>query len=103
MVVVNKAFWDELPGDVQYLLKRAMADATRLADETAARDNQEALDKVRALGTVSIHTPTASERLALKKALLPVHQQMSHRIGGQTLQEIYRATGRSAAASAATA
>ncbi len=92
-VVVNKKFWDDLPADLRQQLTRAMSDATRVANESAARDNQEALNKVRALGTVAVHTPTPSERLALKRVLVPVHQQMATRIGDETIKDIYQTTG----------
>jgi C4-dicarboxylate-binding protein DctP len=36
--------------------------------------------------------PTREERLALKKALVPVHAQMEQRIGKELIADMYRAT-----------
>ena len=39
------------------------------------------------------YAPTAEERKALKKALVTVHEKMASRIGKETIQEVYKATG----------
>ena len=92
-VVVNKKFWDGLPADMRGLLTQAMQEATKLTNERAMQDNQDALAKVKAAGKTEIYTPTAQERLALKKALLPVHKQMESRMGAEVIQQIYKETG----------
>jgi len=92
-VVVNKKFWDGLPPDIRAQLTTAMVDATRVANNHAYADNQEALAKVKATGKTEIYSPTPAERLAFKKALVPVHKQMESRIGADTLQAIYKETG----------
>jgi C4-dicarboxylate-binding protein DctP len=91
-VVVNRKFWDGLPSDIRAVLKRAMAEATQVANDSAFQDNQDALAKVKATGKTAIHTPGQTERLALKKAMVPVHQQMASRIGSDVIQDIYNAT-----------
>jgi C4-dicarboxylate-binding protein DctP len=91
-VIVNKRFWDGLPGDVRRQLERAMRDATEYANRIAREKNDEDLARVRAAGTTEVHVPTQAERLALKRALVPVHQQLEQRIGRDLLQAIYRAT-----------
>jgi C4-dicarboxylate-binding protein DctP len=37
--------------------------------------------------------PTPEERLAFKKALVPVHQKMESRIGKDLMQSVYKETG----------
>jgi C4-dicarboxylate-binding protein DctP len=91
-VIVNKRFWDGLPADVRSQLEAAMHDATEHANRIAREKNDEDLAKVRAAGTTRVHVPTTAERLALKKALVPVHAQMEQRIGKDLIQAIYRAT-----------
>ena len=44
-VVVNKKFWDGLPADIRGQLTQALADATKLANEDALKDNEGALAK----------------------------------------------------------
>ena len=63
-----------------------------MANDSARALNDEALAKVKATGKTEIYTPTAAERLALKKALVPVHKQMESRIGAETIQQIYKET-----------
>ncbi len=90
--IVNKRFWDGLPGDVRRGLAQAMAEATDYANRIAKEKNEEDLAKVRAAGTTEIHVPTPAERLALEKALAPVHAQVADRLGRDLLRSIYRAT-----------
>jgi C4-dicarboxylate-binding protein DctP len=90
--IVNKRFWDGLPGDVRAQLERAMAEATEYANRVAREKNDEDLARLRAAGTTEIHVPTPEERLALKRALVPVHAQMQDRVGADLLRAIYRAT-----------
>ena len=37
--------------------------------------------------------PTKEERLAFKKALLPVHKKMESRIGKDVIESVYKETG----------
>ncbi len=92
-VVVNKKFWDGLPADIRTPLNQAMTEATKAANDHALKDNQESLAKVKAAGKTDVYTPTPEQRLALKKALVPVHKQMESRIGAEIIQQIYKETG----------
>jgi C4-dicarboxylate-binding protein DctP len=92
-VIVNKKFWDGLPADVRSPLEQAMKEATDYANKIAQEENDKALEGVKASGKTTVYTPTAEERLALKKAMAPVHIKMAERVGKETLQEIYKATG----------
>jgi len=92
-VIVNKKFWDGLPGDVRGQLDQAMKQATFYANQIAQDENDRAMEGVKKSGKSTIYTPTKEERMALKKALLPVHEKMSSRIGKDTIQEVYKATG----------
>jgi C4-dicarboxylate-binding protein DctP len=91
-VIVNKKFWDGLPASVRGKLEQAMKDATAFANKIAKEKNDEDLVKVEAAGKTLVYTPSRDERLALKKALLPVHAQMESRIGKELIREIYQAT-----------
>jgi C4-dicarboxylate-binding protein DctP len=92
-VIVNKKFWDGLPGDVRKQLEDAMEQSTRYANQIAKQVNDAALDEVRKSGKTEIHTQTKEERKAFMKALVPVHKQMESRIGKETIQDVYKATG----------
>lgn len=91
-VIVNKKFWDGLPADVRSQLDSAMEQATRYANQIAKVENDTALDAVKKSGKTTVYVPTKEERLAFKKALVPVHQKMEGRVGKDAIQAVYKAT-----------
>ena len=92
-VIVNKKFWEGLPADLRASLEGAMKEATKFANAAAQKDNDESLEAVRKSGRSQILTLSTAEKAAWKKALIPVHKEMASRIGAETMQEIYQATG----------
>lgn len=92
-VIVNKKFWDGLPADIRKQLDDAMEQSTRYANQIAKIENDTALEGVKKAGKTAVHVPSKEERAAFKKALVPVHQKMESRIGKETIQSVYKATG----------
>jgi C4-dicarboxylate-binding protein DctP len=92
-VIVNKKFWDGLPADVRKQLDDAMDQATRYANQIAKVENDDALEMVRKSGKTQIYVPTKEELSAFKKAMIPVHKKMESRVGKQTIDAVYKATG----------
>ncbi len=92
-VITNKKFWDGLPADVRAELERAMAEATKYANQIAKEENDQAMAKVKASGKSQVAELTPAERAAWKKALVPVHKEMEGRIGKDTIQSVYAETG----------
>jgi len=92
-VIVNKKFWDGLPPDVRTTLEAAMKDATSYGNHIAKQENDGALEAIRKSGKTQILTLTPQQKLAWKRALLPVHAQMADKIGKELIQSIYKATG----------
>ena len=92
-VIVNKKFWDALPADVRGQLEQAMKESTVYANKIAQEENDLSLDGVKKSGKTAVYVPTKEERMALKKVMAPVHAKMADRVGKETLQEIYKATG----------
>ena len=92
-VITNKKFWDELPADVRGQLEKAMQEASTYANKIAQEENDSSMAKVKVSGKTDVYTPTAQERLALKKAMIKVHKEMESRIGADTLREVYKETG----------
>ena len=92
-VITNKKFWDGLPADVRGQLEKAMEEATAYANKIAKEENDGALEKVKASGKTQVYVPTLAERLALKKAMVPVHKEMESRIGKDVIDSVYKATG----------
>ncbi len=92
-VIANKKFWDGLPADVRGQLEQAMKEATAYANKIAQEENDMSLAGVRKSGKTVVYEPTKEERFAVKKAMAPVHIKMAERVGKETLQEFYKATG----------
>lgn len=93
-VIVNKKFWDGLPADLRGQLDKAMLEATAYANRIAKEDNDSALARIKTSGKTQVYTPTAQERLAIKKAMVKMHKEMEmeSRIGKETIDEVYRET-----------
>lgn len=92
-VIVNKKFWDGLPANVRGELDKAMKESTEYANKIAKDENDNALEQVKKAGKTEVYVPTAEERLAFKKVLVPVHKKMESRIGEDLIKSIYQATG----------
>jgi C4-dicarboxylate-binding protein DctP len=92
-VIVNKKFWDGLPAPLRGQLEQAMKESTDLANRIAQEENDKALEGIRASGKTAIYEPTAEEKLAFKKQLVPVHKTMEGRVGKDLIQSIYEVTG----------
>lgn len=92
-VITNKKFWDSLPADVRGQLEQAMKEATDYANKIAKEENDAALAAVKKSGKTAIHVPTPEEKLAFKRALVPVHKKMESRIGASLIEAIYKETG----------
>ncbi len=92
-VIANKKFWDGLPTDIHAQLEQAMKESTVYANKIAQEENDLALEGVKKSGKTTVYVLTKDERLALKKAMAPVHSKMAERVGKETLQTIYKETG----------
>ncbi|WP_028212202.1 TRAP transporter substrate-binding protein [Paraburkholderia mimosarum] len=92
-VIVNKKFWDGLPPDIRTTLEGAMRDATTYADDIARKENDDALEKIKSTGKTQIIALTPAERVQWKQALIKVHRQQESRVGKDTIEAIYKATG----------
>jgi C4-dicarboxylate-binding protein DctP len=88
-VIVNLKFWNGLPSDVREQLERAMKEATDYVNTIAQKENDDALEAIKAAGKTEIITLTADEKKALREALLPVHKEMATRIGKDLIADFY--------------
>jgi C4-dicarboxylate-binding protein DctP len=92
VVVVNKKFWDDLPADIRGQLEKAMAEATVYSNEISEKENTESLDDIKKSGKTELITPTAAENVAMRKAMEPLYQEMSARVGKQLIDDVVKAT-----------
>ncbi|WP_417308320.1 TRAP transporter substrate-binding protein [Devosia sp.] len=93
-LIVNKDFWDGLDPQVREQLDRAVAEATEYANSIAKEENDKALAAMQAAGTTEFYELTDEERQAWVDALMPVHEEMSGRIGADLIEEAHAALGR---------
>jgi C4-dicarboxylate-binding protein DctP len=91
--VTNKTFWNGLPDDVRAQLDRAVKETNAFFNDTAAKDNADAVEKIRASGKTEIHVLTEAERKAWIGKLMPVHTEMQSRFGKDFIERIYKASG----------
>jgi C4-dicarboxylate-binding protein DctP len=92
-VIVNKKFWDGLPSDVRVQLTRAMKEATEYANDSAQKDNDDAMAEMRKSGKIEFIELTPEQKAAWRKALDPVTAEMTPRIGKDTVDAFKKATG----------
>jgi C4-dicarboxylate-binding protein DctP len=92
-VVVNKAFWDRLPGDVRSTLEGAIRDATSYANAIAEAENSRALEALQASGRLQVYQPSAAELEQWHQAVAPVYQESLKWIRPETLAAVKRAAG----------
>lgn len=92
-LITNKKWWDGLPADVRTGLDKAVKESTDFFNETAAKDNADALAKIRASGKILVHDLTPDERKVWIAKLMPVHVEMQKRFGKEFIEKIYAASG----------
>jgi len=60
-LITNDKWWKGLPPDVRDGLTKAVKETTDFFNETAAKDNADALAKIRASGKIQVHDQTPAE------------------------------------------
>jgi C4-dicarboxylate-binding protein DctP len=92
-LITNKTFWNSLPDDVRKQLDRAVQESTEFFNATAAKDNADALEKIKASGKTEMHVLTDAEKKAWITKLMPVHAEMQARFGKDFIERVYKASG----------
>lgn len=87
-VIVNKKFWDGLPGDVRTALEKAMKESTDFEKSVAQKDNDASLEAVRKSGRTTFITLTDAEKAEWRQALMPVQKSMESRIGKDLIEAV---------------
>ena len=89
-VITNKKFWDGLPADIRGQLEKAMKEATDYSNSIAQKENDDAIEAMKKSGTTQVSTLTAEEKAAWRKALEPVYQEMTGRVGKDIIAEFQK-------------
>jgi len=92
-LITNKKFWDGLPADIRPNVDRAVKESTQFFNDTAAKDNADALEQIKATGKVQMHVLTDVERQAWIAKLMPVHKEMQGRFGKDFIDRVYKESG----------
>src|ERR1700744_4109525 len=95
VVVVNKKFWDGLPPDIRDELSKAMKEATDYGNSQSAKENDDALEKIKQSGKSEIINLTPEQNDAMRKAMMPVYKDVASRVGQPLIDEFLKETGRS--------
>ena len=74
-------------------MQRAIKESTDYFNETAAKDNDDALEKIKATGKLQFHYLTDEEKKAWVAKLMPVHKEMWSRFGKDFIDKVYKASG----------
>ena len=93
VVVTNKKFWDGLPPDIRTTLEGAMKDASLLNNQVSAKDEAQAIAAIKASGKSQIYALSPAEKAMWVKALYPVQDEMSARVGKDAVAAIRAVTG----------
>jgi C4-dicarboxylate-binding protein DctP len=94
VVVVNKKFWDGMPGDVRAACEKAMKEATDYGNSQSAKENEDALGEIKKAGKTEIVTLTPEQDEAMRKAMMPVYKDVAGRVGQPLIDEFFKETGR---------
>jgi C4-dicarboxylate-binding protein DctP len=92
-LITNKTFWNSLPEDVRGALDRAVRESTVFFNDVAAKDNADALEKIKSSGKTEVHVLTEAEKKAWIAKLMPVHAEMQGRFGKDFIERVYKASG----------
>ncbi|MGA7808464.1 TRAP transporter substrate-binding protein DctP, partial [Bradyrhizobium sp.] len=95
VVVVNKKFWDGMPPDIRTACEKAMKEATEFGNSQSAKENDDALQAIKASGKTEIVTLTPEQDEAMRKAMMPVYEEVASRVGQPLIDEFLKETGRS--------
>jgi C4-dicarboxylate-binding protein DctP len=93
VVVVNKKFWDELPGEIRDQLNQAMREATAFGNARSADENAQALEDMRKSGKTELLTLTPEQNAAMRKAMEPVYDDVASRISKNLVEDFRKASG----------
>ena len=90
VVIVNKKFWDGLPGDVRDQLSKAMKEATDFNNTQSQKENQDALAEIKKSGKSEIIQLTPEQDAAMRKAMEPVYKDAAGRVGQPLIEEFQK-------------
>jgi C4-dicarboxylate-binding protein DctP len=89
-VLVNKHFWDGLSPEIRIALEGAMREATTFANDTAQRNNDDALAELQMTGVTQVITLRADEKATWQRVLSRVQLQANTRVPKELIDRIHQ-------------
>ncbi|HUM91205.1 MAG TPA: TRAP transporter substrate-binding protein [Candidatus Competibacter sp.] len=81
MVVANAKFWNDLPADVRETLAKTLDEVTEQVNKSSTDLNDGDRQKIKDSGKTEILSFTAEQRAAWQKAMQPVYDKFTDKIG----------------------
>src|SRR5690606_7399216 len=91
MVVTNAKWWDGLPDDVRQGLEQAMAEATKYANDEAAKLNERDRQLIVDANKAKVQTLTKEDVAAWRAAMEPVWKKFEDGIGADLIEAAQKA------------
>lgn len=92
-VLVNKNFWNSITPEIRIALEGAMREATTFANDTAQRNNDDALAALQMTNATQIITLRPDEKITWQHVLSRVQQVASTRIPKDLIDRIHKEAG----------
>ncbi|KAB2330425.1 DctP family TRAP transporter solute-binding subunit [Cytobacillus depressus] len=86
-LLTNTKFWDSLNEETIAVVQKGIDEATKVAIESAAKLNEDALEKLKSNGKTEINELTADQIEAFKKVLEPVYKEWAEKIGTDIIKD----------------
>ncbi|PJW14797.1 MULTISPECIES: TRAP transporter substrate-binding protein [unclassified Geobacillus] len=87
-VMMNQAFWDHLPKDIQQKITEAMAEATQWNLQESKAQNERELNELRQREDVHLYLLSETEKRRWERKLAPLYQEFTRQFGSRLLNEI---------------
>lgn len=88
-IVANKAWFENLPEDIQTAIREAMAEACQIQREILKEEEDSMLKEIEAFGGTEIIKLSDEAKAQFRELALPVHQQFADRVGKDLLEATY--------------
>ncbi|KFL16595.1 C4-dicarboxylate ABC transporter [Geobacillus stearothermophilus] len=87
-VMMNQAFWDHLPKDIQQKITEAMAEATQWNLQESKAQNERELNELRQREDVHLYELSEREKWEWERKFAPLYEEFAKRFGARLLDEI---------------
>lgn len=87
-VMMNQAFWDHLPKDIQQKITEAMAEATQWNLQESKAQNERELQQLKRREDVHLYLLSETEKRRWERKLAPLYQEFTRQFGSRLLNEI---------------